>query len=72
MRKADYLTLAAELKRRYSSACDVLNGYHGDKPAGTFDAALSEKQQTESLARYLADHLSVNRGEFLKACGIRA
>ncbi len=69
MRKADYLTLAAELKRRYSSACEVVNG---DKPAGTVDAALSEKQQTESLARYLADHLSVNRVEFLKACGVRA
>ena len=48
------------------------------RPAGSvsndeYQAALSDSQQAQSLARYLADNLaSIDRLAFCEACGIRS
>ena len=69
MRKKDYETLAKELRRRVSlwSPADHTAG----QLVADVQARQSESMQAASLARYLADHLSVDRAEFLTACGLR-
>jgi len=69
MRKADYLILARALRER------VAKWSPAEHTAGQLQsevqARMSESLQAASLARYLAQHLSVDRVEFLKACGVK-
>lgn len=69
MRKADYLILARALRERvalWSPAEHTAGLDHAD-----VQRRMSESLQAASLARYLAQHLSVDAAEFLKACGIK-
>ena len=69
MRKKDYLTLASALRARVSvwSPADHTAGMlHSE-----VETRKSESMQAASLARYLADHLAVDKLEFLKACGLK-
>ncbi len=70
MRKADYSILARELRARVTQW----------PPADAMGHGLSQDEylkrqsvhlQAVSMARYCADHLSVDRVSFLKACGLR-
>lgn len=71
MRKAHYLILARELRQRiaqYSPADHIGTGEHvQDEITRRFLAS----QEAASLARYLANHLSVDKTAFLNACGLR-
>ncbi|MDP2262663.1 MAG: hypothetical protein Q8K24_05840 [Hydrogenophaga sp.] len=69
MKKADYLILARELRRRISvwSPADHTAGV----PHDDVQARMSESMQAASLARYLAEHLSVDKIAFLQACGLK-
>jgi hypothetical protein len=70
MRKADYLTLARSLRERVavwspseSPALGEMHEEYEKRRAASFEAA--------SLARYLAEHLTVDKKAFLAACGLR-
>lgn len=69
MKKADYATLARELRRR------VAQWSPADHTAGQqfteVQSRMSESLQAASLARYLAEHLHVDRAAFLTACGVK-
>lgn len=69
MRKQDYMTLAAELRRRIAlwSPAEHTAGQQFTE----VQTRMSESLQAASLARYLADHLHVDRAAFLTACGIK-
>lgn len=69
MRKQDYATLARELRRRVEqwSPADHTAGQQFTE----VQTRMSESLQAASMARYLADHLHVDREAFLTACGIR-
>lgn len=69
MRKQDYMILAAELRRRialWSPAEHTAGLMHAE-----VQARKSESLQAASLARYLAEHLHVDRAAFLTACGLK-
>lgn len=68
MRKADYLILARELRRRVM-AYELMPARWMSHD--TYQALQSDSLQAASLARYLADHLSVDKNAFLRACGIK-
>ncbi len=69
MRKADYLILTAKLK------ADILKWHPSDiaepgEDQWQYEGRKSDHLQAVSLAKYLAEHLSVNKDEFLKLCGL--
>lgn len=71
MRKADYAALAAVIKQEIQSqtrlwpcGATVENGVCHDP------ASVARVHALQSLARRLTWRLSVNRAEFLRACGI--
>lgn len=67
-------TIARSLRKRIGADYLLICG----RPAGSvsndeYQAALSDSQLAQSLARYLADNLvGVDRLAFCEACGIRA
>lgn len=67
-------TIARSLRKRIGADYILICS----RPAGSvsndeYQAALSDSQQAQSLARYLADNLvSVDRLAFCEACGIRS
>lgn len=69
MRKKDYFTLARYLRRQIKAPlnCDVFSEYWQTNGA----RLESEAQQAQQMARYLAEHLSINGEEFLALCGLR-
>ena len=67
MRKADYLTLAKRIRQDVERGAFPALGETHEKHMAEKSASL----QAQSLARYLAEHLSVDSYEFLKACGVR-
>lgn len=68
MRKADYSTLARAIRRDVEKAQNwpALNQTHDEYLQWQARAA-----QARNLARYLADHLAVDRFAFLNACGVK-
>jgi hypothetical protein len=69
MRKADYLTLARAIRLDVEK-----NPVHVATFGQTdieYQIALSCALQAQNLARYLAQHLAVDKVEFLNACGVR-
>jgi hypothetical protein len=71
MRKADYETLARELRQRIAKHAEALTPQIPPLSEAEQCARLFAGQEAKSLARYLADHLHVDRAEWLKACGLR-
>lgn len=69
MRKHDYETLARELRKRTTAPAraDWCGEYWQQNAA----RLLADAEAARSLARYLAEHLSVDRSAFLAACGVR-
>lgn len=66
MRKADYATLAQLLaEERRSCYVQMRTGCGGERDIGR-----ARMNHAEALARTFAMRASVNREEFLKACGI--
>ncbi len=67
-------TIARSLRKRIGADYLLICS----RPAGSvsndeYQAALSDSQQAQSLARYLADNLaSIDRLAFCEACGIRS
>lgn len=69
MKKQDYETLTRELRRRvilWSPSEHTAGRMHAD-----VQSRMSESMQAASLARYLADHLHVDKAAFLQACGLK-
>lgn len=67
-------TIARGLRKRIGADYRLICS----RPAGSvsndeYQAALSDSQQAQSLARYLADNMaSIDRLAFCEACGIRS
>lgn len=70
MRKADYLTVARTLRKRIDNFSPA-EGTRLNECQEEYVARYYDNLQASQLARYFADHLSVDRVEFLNACGIR-
>lgn len=70
MRKADYLTVARELRK---AIADFSPGESArlNETVESYERRQSNAMQAAQLARYFAEHLSVDRAAFLTACGIR-
>lgn len=67
MRKADYATLAAIIRQ------DAAEMVHASATTNDLRLAITAaacRTAVQNVAREFAKHASVNRVEFLKACGI--
>lgn len=69
MKKQDYETLARELRRRVAQWSPA--DHTADQLFTEVQTRMSESLQAASLARYLAEHLHVDRAAFLTACGVK-
>lgn len=69
MKKQDYETLARELRRRVAQWSPA--DHTADQRFTEVQTRMSESMQAASLARYLAEHLHVDRAAFLTACGVK-
>jgi hypothetical protein len=67
MRKKDYETLAAALARETLSA----RTWENDPDEMSRAIAAARLACADRLARYLAEHLAVDREKFLTACGVK-
>ena len=69
MKKKDYETLARELRRRVAlwSPADHTAGHLFNE----VQERMSQSQQAASMAHYCAEHLAVDRIDFLTACGVK-
>lgn len=71
MRKTDYETLARELRRRIATHAESMHPQIPPLSDAEQCARQSDGMQAASLARYLADHLHVDKFAWLKACGLK-
>lgn len=67
MRKADYLTLARALAVRITAPARLPIACDPEERA----RVTSEARQAVDLARYLADHLTIDGRAFLALCGLK-
>lgn len=68
MRKADYATLAGLVRGERAAARKTLGAPTDDPHEHT--AADARRQTAERIARQFAEQASVDRAEFLAACGL--